>query len=219
MVVGSALAAMSALSPGNWRERIQWRCLGRTGWTGAGQPRQHRGMPAPITKLSDRFADYTLRIRCKKCGHERATEPHALAKLLGWETPLTTVATRLRCSRKAKPRRDRPRRGLRGYSATDGPARSRKSPLATGRSLICTHPHPLDHQESKKSGALTDVSTAALRQERTEVLHHCTRRIRFVPCNLAAWWRCHACWKAILSATPDSRSIDVHRVSPNDVWR
>jgi DNA-directed RNA polymerase subunit RPC12/RpoP len=56
-------------------------------------------MPVPITKLSDRFADYTLRIRCKKCGHERTTDPHALAKLLGWETPLTTVAARLRCSR------------------------------------------------------------------------------------------------------------------------
>jgi hypothetical protein len=56
-------------------------------------------MPAPITKLSDRFADYLLRIRCKKCGHERTTDPHALAKLLGWETPLTTVASRLRCSK------------------------------------------------------------------------------------------------------------------------
>jgi hypothetical protein len=40
-------------------------------------------MPAPITTLSDRFADYTPRIRCKKCGHERHTEPHTLAKLLG----------------------------------------------------------------------------------------------------------------------------------------
>lgn len=56
-------------------------------------------MPQPITKLSDRFADYTLRIRCKKCGHERHTEPHALAKILGWETSLTTVALRLRCSK------------------------------------------------------------------------------------------------------------------------
>lgn len=56
-------------------------------------------MPAPIKKLSDRFADYILRIRCKKCGHERTTDPHALAKLLGWETPLTTVAARLRCSK------------------------------------------------------------------------------------------------------------------------
>jgi len=42
-------------------------------------------MPAPVTKLSDRFADYTLRIRCRKCGHVRETKPHALAKLLGWE--------------------------------------------------------------------------------------------------------------------------------------
>jgi hypothetical protein len=56
-------------------------------------------MPAPITKLSDRFADYTLRIRCKKCGHERTTDPHALAKLLGWETSLATCALRMRCSR------------------------------------------------------------------------------------------------------------------------
>jgi hypothetical protein len=56
-------------------------------------------MAAPVTKLSLRFADYTLRIRCRKCGHERQTEPHFLAKLLGWETPLTKVAERLRCSR------------------------------------------------------------------------------------------------------------------------
>ena len=56
-------------------------------------------MPAPITKLSDRFADYTLRIRCKKCSHERVTDPQALAKLLGWETPLAKVAMRLRCSK------------------------------------------------------------------------------------------------------------------------
>jgi hypothetical protein len=56
-------------------------------------------MPIPVTKLSDRFADYTLCITCKKCGHVRTTEPHALAKLLGWETPLAIVATRLRCSK------------------------------------------------------------------------------------------------------------------------
>jgi ribosomal protein L44E len=56
-------------------------------------------MSAPITKLSDRFADYTLRIRCKKCNHERVTDPQALAKLLGWETPLAKVAMRLRCSK------------------------------------------------------------------------------------------------------------------------
>ncbi len=52
-------------------------------------------MPAPITKLSDRFANYTLRIKCRKCGHERYTEPHFLAKLLGWETPLTTIVAKM----------------------------------------------------------------------------------------------------------------------------
>jgi len=56
-------------------------------------------MPALVTKLSDRFADYTLRITCRKCKHERTTDPHALAKLMGWETPLTTVAARMRCSK------------------------------------------------------------------------------------------------------------------------
>ena len=57
-------------------------------------------MPAPVKKLSDRFADYTLRIACKKCGHQRTTEPHALAKLVGWETPLATIAARMRCSKR-----------------------------------------------------------------------------------------------------------------------
>jgi hypothetical protein len=56
-------------------------------------------MPSPITKLSDRFADYTLRITCKKCGHVRTTEPHSLEKLMGWGTPLATIAQRMRCSK------------------------------------------------------------------------------------------------------------------------
>jgi hypothetical protein len=56
-------------------------------------------MPTPVNKLSDRFADYLLRIRCRKCGHERVTEPHALAKLMGWETLLATIARRMRCSK------------------------------------------------------------------------------------------------------------------------
>jgi hypothetical protein len=50
-------------------------------------------MPVPIKKLSDRFEDYVLKVRCRKCGHERTTEPHVLARLLGWETPLNVVAT------------------------------------------------------------------------------------------------------------------------------
>jgi hypothetical protein len=64
-----------------------------------GFARQHSEMPAPITKLSDRFADYILRIRCKKCGHERTADPHALAKLLGWETPIASIAQKMRCSK------------------------------------------------------------------------------------------------------------------------
>jgi hypothetical protein len=56
-------------------------------------------MAKPITKLSDDFADFELRITCRKCAHVRLTEPHALARLVGWETPLTIVATRLRCSK------------------------------------------------------------------------------------------------------------------------
>ena len=54
-----------------------------TGWTAATGYGTLRAMPAPVKKLSDRFADYLLRIRCRKCGHERVTEPHPLAKLLG----------------------------------------------------------------------------------------------------------------------------------------
>jgi hypothetical protein len=58
-----------------------------------------RNMPELISKLSNRFAAYTLRIRCRKCGHERHTEPHFSAKLLGWGNALTTVALRLRGSK------------------------------------------------------------------------------------------------------------------------
>lgn len=63
------------------------------------RPRQILVMPAPVVKLSDRFADYQLRIRCKKCRHERVTEPHVFGKIMGWETPLVNVAARLRCSK------------------------------------------------------------------------------------------------------------------------
>jgi hypothetical protein len=60
---------------------------------------QISAMPVPVKKLSDRFADYDLSIRCRKCGHTRVTEPHALAKILGWEATLEAVAARLRCSK------------------------------------------------------------------------------------------------------------------------
>jgi hypothetical protein len=51
-----------------------------------------------ITKLSDRFGDYVLRITCRRCRHTRRTPPHALAKLVGWEAPMAVLAARLRCS-------------------------------------------------------------------------------------------------------------------------
>jgi hypothetical protein len=40
-------------------------------------------MPTPVKKLNDRFADYDLSIRCRKCGHVRVTEAHVFAKILG----------------------------------------------------------------------------------------------------------------------------------------
>jgi hypothetical protein len=54
--------------------------------------------PPLIQKLSDRFGDYVLVITCRQCKHGRRTEPHALAKLLGWDASLKLVAARLRCS-------------------------------------------------------------------------------------------------------------------------
>lgn len=56
-------------------------------------------MPAPIKKLNDAFADFSLRIRCKKCQHERITEPHALARIAGWTVELKVLELRMRCSR------------------------------------------------------------------------------------------------------------------------
>jgi hypothetical protein len=52
-----------------------------------------------VTKLSDEFGDYRLTIVCRGCGHSRTTEPHALARIFGWETRLTAIAPRLRCSK------------------------------------------------------------------------------------------------------------------------
>src|SRR5215510_4575171 len=70
-----------------------------TGWTTMAARGIVGFMPAPVKKLSDRFADYDLSIKCKKCGHIRVTEPHVLAKILGWEATLETVAARLRCGK------------------------------------------------------------------------------------------------------------------------
>jgi|KBSSwiStaDraftv2_1062776.scaffolds.fasta_scaffold13110_5 hypothetical protein len=51
-----------------------------------------------IKKLSDEFGDYLLTIGCRKCRHVRITEPRTLAQIVGWDTPLTTLEKRLRCS-------------------------------------------------------------------------------------------------------------------------
>jgi hypothetical protein len=39
-----------------------------------------------------------LVIGCRTCKHSRRTEPHSLAKLLGWDVPLIVATARLRCS-------------------------------------------------------------------------------------------------------------------------
>jgi hypothetical protein len=54
--------------------------------------------PPRSSKLADWRTGYTLIIGCRTCKHTRRTEPHSLAKLLGWETPLIAVTARLRCS-------------------------------------------------------------------------------------------------------------------------
>jgi hypothetical protein len=52
-----------------------------------------------IDKLSDEFGQYTLILTCDKCGHERSTPPTTLGRLCGWDTKLTEVAKRMRCSK------------------------------------------------------------------------------------------------------------------------
>jgi hypothetical protein len=54
--------------------------------------------PPQIAKLSDRFGDYVLIMTCRRCKHSRRADPHSIAKLLGWDAPLSAVAARLRCS-------------------------------------------------------------------------------------------------------------------------
>lgn len=58
-----------------------------------------RRPPPPIEKLSDQFGDYRLHVTCRKCGHSRITDPHVLAKILGWSVSLATLSQRLRCSK------------------------------------------------------------------------------------------------------------------------
>jgi len=52
-----------------------------------------------IQKLSDEFGQYSLRLHCTACGHERSAEPQTLGRLCGWDTLLEDAAKRLRCSK------------------------------------------------------------------------------------------------------------------------
>jgi hypothetical protein len=54
--------------------------------------------PPRTSKLADWRTGYALVIGCRSCRHSRRTEPHSLAKLLGWDVPLLEVTARLRCS-------------------------------------------------------------------------------------------------------------------------
>ena len=58
-------------------------------------PRQ----PLNVKKLSDHGGQYIIALRCDKCRHTRDARPETFARLTGWETPLATILTRLRCSK------------------------------------------------------------------------------------------------------------------------
>jgi DNA-directed RNA polymerase subunit RPC12/RpoP len=57
-----------------------------------------RSPPKPIHKLSDEFGNFVLTIRCMKCGHTREGDTFALARLVGWNASLDSIARRMRCS-------------------------------------------------------------------------------------------------------------------------
>ena len=79
---------------------IQWRPPPLTGWTTISFTGKvcHMHRPPKTSKLADWRTGYALVIGCRTCKHSRRTEPHALAKLLGWDVPLIVVTARLRCS-------------------------------------------------------------------------------------------------------------------------
>jgi ribosomal protein L44E len=52
-----------------------------------------------LKKLCDHFGDYTLVIVCSKCGYRRFSDPHTLARTVGWDTPVEKFALRLKCTR------------------------------------------------------------------------------------------------------------------------
>jgi hypothetical protein len=73
-----------------------------------------------ILKLSDEFGQYTLVLKCSACNHERHAQPHALARLCGWDARIDAVTRRLRCSKCGKKQctwRAYPPSKPRGYSS------------------------------------------------------------------------------------------------------
>ncbi len=73
-----------------------------------------------IDRLSDEFGQYNLLLRCRSCGHERTAVPKALGRLCGWDSKISDIAKRLRCSKCGKKQCDlraMPPRKPRGYSA------------------------------------------------------------------------------------------------------
>jgi hypothetical protein len=55
-----------------------------------------------VNRLSDKFGQYMLHLKCSACAHERKTYPSLLAHLCGWDATLDTVEKRLRCSKCGK---------------------------------------------------------------------------------------------------------------------
>lgn len=52
----------------------------------------------PSTRLSD-HCDAYVELRCTQCGHFREVHAEALARVIGWESPLARRLERFRCSR------------------------------------------------------------------------------------------------------------------------
>jgi hypothetical protein len=52
-----------------------------------------------ISKLSDEFGNYRLRIVCLGCGNERVCEPGVIAAKVGWDCTLDLLAGRLKCGK------------------------------------------------------------------------------------------------------------------------
>jgi hypothetical protein len=55
--------------------------------------------PNSIKKLSDRFGDYEILVRCTHCDHTRTITPHALARIFEWEAEIERIKQRFRCSK------------------------------------------------------------------------------------------------------------------------